>query len=104
MNKNNGSSNYYMKFVKAGTDTTVITFFVRANSTVTIDMPAGKLELRYAYGSTWYGENKLFGDNTRYAKDEEYYDFSNYTWEISLYTTVSTGQDMDVEYIDADEF
>ena len=101
---NNGSSNYYMKFVKAGTNTTVITFFVRANSTATIDMPAGYLELKYAYGSTWYGESKLFGDSTRYARDEDYYDFTNYSWEISLYTTTSTGQGMDVEYIDADEF
>ena len=82
----------------------MITFFVRAHSTVTIDMPAGNLELRYAYGTTWYGEQKLFGDNTMYAKDEEYYDFSNYTWEISLYTSTNYGQTMDVESIDADEF
>ena len=101
---NNGSSNYYMKFVKAGTDTKVITFFVRAYSTAEIDMPAGYYELRYAYGSNWYGESKLFGENTRYAKDEEYYDFSVYSWEISLYTTNSTGQSMDVEAIDANEF
>lgn len=101
---NNGSSNYYMKFVKAGTDTTVITFFVRANSTVTIDMPAGNLELRYAYGSTWYGESKLFGENTLYAKDEEPYDFSRYTWEISLYTTYGYGDSMDVESISPNEF
>ena len=101
---NSGSSNYYMKFVKAGTNTTVITFFVRANSTVEIDMPAGNLELRYACGSTWYGEKNLFGEKTAYAKDEEYYDFSNYTWEISLYTSNNYGQTMDVETIDADEF
>lgn len=101
---NSGSSNYYMKFVKAGTNTKVITFFVRAYSTVEIDMPAGNFELRYAYGSTWYGESKLFGENTGYAKDEEYYDFSNYTWEISLYTTSNAGESMDVEYIDANEF
>ena len=101
---NNGSSNYYMKFVKAGTNTKVITFFVRANSTVEIDMPAGNLELRYAYGSTWYGEKYLFGEETRYAKDEEYYDFTNYNWEISLYTTLNTGQSMDVEYIGANDF
>ena len=98
------SSNYYIKFVKAGSDTPVIEFFVRANSTVTIDMPAGNLELRYAYGSTWYGENKLFGENTRYAKDPDYYDFSSYTWEISFYTTNDTGQTMHVEPINADEF
>lgn len=102
--RNNGSSNYYMKFVTAGTDSTVITFFVREHSTVTVDIPAGNLELRYAYGSTWYGESKLFGDETRYAKDEEPYDFSNYTWEISLYTTTNEGETMDVEEIDANEF
>ena len=80
------------------------TFFVRAYSTVEIDMPAGNPELRYACGSTWYGESKLFGDSTRYAKDEEYYDFTNYTWEISLYTTSNAGSSMDVEYIDANDF
>ena len=101
---NNGSSNYYMKFVKAGTNTKVITFFVRAYSTVEIDMPAGNLELRYAYGSSWYGESKLFGENTRYAKDEEYYDFTRYSWEISLYTSSNSGQTMDVESIDASDF
>lgn len=101
---NNGSSNYYMKFVKAGTNIQVITFFVRANSTVEIDMPAGNLELKYAYGSTWYGESKLFGADTRYAKDEEYYDFTSYTWSITFNTTVNAGETMDVEPINADEF
>ena len=101
---NNGSSNYYMKFVEAGTNTTVITFFVRANSTVEIQMPAGYFELRYASGSTWYGESKLFGDYTRYAKDEEYYDFSRYTWEITIKSNGNAGETMDVEEISADEF
>lgn len=82
----------------------MITFFVRAYSSVDISMPAGNLELKYAYGSSWYGESKLFGDSTRYAKDEEYYDFSNYTWSISLYTTSNYGDTMDVEAIDASEF
>ena len=93
-----------MKFVKAGTNIKVITFFVRANSTVEIDMPAGNLELKYAYGSTWYGESKLFGADTRYAKDEEYYDFTSYTWSITFNTTVNAGETMDVEPINADEF
>ena len=67
-------------------------------------MPAGYLELRYAYGSIWYGEKLLFGEKTLYAKDEEYYDFSNYTWEISIETTSNTGDTMNVESISADEF
>ena len=105
--RNGGKVNYYMKFVKAGTNTKVITFFVRPNCTATIDMPAGNLELRYAYapyGSHWYGERYLFGDDTLYAKDEDYYDFTNYTWEISLDSSLYSGTNMDVEYIDEDEF
>ena len=93
-----------MKFVKAGTDKKIITFFVRAKSTVEIDMPAGNLELRYAYGSTWYGEGDLFGSDTRYAKVDRNYNFTTYSWEFSLYTTSNTGTSMDVEPINADEF
>jgi hypothetical protein len=101
---NNSSSNYYMKFVKAGTNTKVITFFVRANSTATIDMPSGNLELKYAYGNTWYGETLLFGDKTQYARDKEYYDFTNYTWSITFEATTNTGNTMLVEGIDAEDF
>lgn len=103
--RNNGISNYYIKFVYEGTDTPAIIFFVRAKSTAEIKMPAGRFELRYAYGgSPWYGEKILFGEETRYAKDDDVYDFSQYTWEVSLYTTDGKGIEMDVENIDADEF
>lgn len=102
---NGSSSNYFMKFVKAGTDTTVIAFFVRGNSTATIDMPTGTFELRYAYGTDWYGIHKLFGENTRYAKDEEYYEFTRTkNWSISLYASLDYEQKMDVKNISADEF
>lgn len=101
---NNSSSNYYMKFVKAGTNTKVITFFVRAYSTAVIEMPAGNLELKYAYGDAWYGETSLFGEKTLYAKDKEYYDFTNYTWEISFELSTDNGSTMHVKAIGADEF
>ena len=81
---NNSSYNCYMEFVKAGTDTKVISFFVRANSSVEIEMPAENLELRYACGPSWYGESNLFGENAQYSKDEEYYDFTNDSWKISI--------------------
>ena len=93
-----------MKFVKAGTNNKVITFFVRANSTATIDMPSGNFELKYAYGNTWYGETLLFGDKTQYARDKEYYDFTNYTWSITFEATTNTGNTMLVEGIDAEDF
>ena len=101
---NYGNVNYFMKFVDVDTGETAVTFFVRANSDVTVDVPGTDLELRYAYGTTWYGEELLFGEATRYAKDEDYYDFYNYTYTVSFETYLDAGEDMEVEDIDADEF
>lgn len=107
--ENNSSSAYYMKFVDTRTDADVIRFFVRPYSTATVDMPTGTYELRYAYGSTWYGTADLFGSSTRYQKDEEAYPFtststSSTIWTVSFYGT-NTGMDsMYVESIGEDEF
>ena len=98
-----------MKFVDTRTNSDVIRFFVRPHSTAKIDMPTGTYELRYAYGSTWYGTADLFGSSTRYQKDEEAYPFtststSSTIWTVSFYGT-NTGMDsMYVESIGEDEF
>ena len=101
---NYGNVNYFMKFVDIDTGETAVTFFVRANSNVTVTVPGTDLELRYAYGTTWYGEELLFGDATRYARDEESYDFYNYTYTVSFETTLNIGEGMNVEGINAGEF
>ena len=67
-------------------------------------MPAGNYELRYAFGSSWYGDNRFFGADTIYAKDKDYYDFSQNSWEIMLYTSSKDGQKMDVKSIDPNDF
>lgn len=41
--------------------TPVKLLYIRAGKSLTIDMPSGEYTLRYATGTTWYGEEELFG-------------------------------------------
>lgn len=63
-------TNYYMKLVTPS-GYTVATMFLRAGQTLSVDVPLGTYRIRYAYGSTWYGERVLFGDETRYTELDE---------------------------------
>ena len=56
------------KLVDANTGRSVVSIFVRAGSTVTIDVPLGNYVLKYAMGDKWYGETHLFGPSTSYGK------------------------------------
>ena len=64
-----------------------ISFFVRSGETVTIGVPAEYLYVYFASGDTWYGygEGLMFGENTVYSKDDDALDFTQYTWEYTLY-------------------
>ena len=64
---------------------TKISFYVRAGETVTVSVPREILQVYFASGETWYGNRFLFGNDTYYSKDDEYLDFSEYTWEYTLY-------------------
>lgn len=79
-----------------------LSFFVRAGDTVTIGVPAEYLYVYFASGETWYGRQLLFGDETHYSMDDEILDFTQYTWEYTLYP-VSSGNFSETP-IDADEF
>ncbi len=63
---------------------TLISFFVRAGDTVTVDVPAEKMYVHFASGQTWYGEDALFGKETTYSQDEDLTDFTQYTWEYEF--------------------
>ncbi len=93
---------YYMKFEdKDGK--TVFAFFVRPQSTAPMYMGLGTYYLKYAYGDTWYGEEHLFGPNTRYAKDEEEWPFeSGKYWTLTMKKQV--GGNVNTEPISEDEF
>lgn len=88
--------------LKTASGNTVISFYVRANSTVTVGVPCQKLYVYFAYGKTWYGKDHLFGSSTTYSKDENICDFIDYTWEYTL-KEVSDGN-FEETYVDKDEF
>ncbi|ACV21487.1 Toxin A [Slackia heliotrinireducens] len=96
--------NALVKF-KDGSGNEVAVFFVGKGETVTVSMPGGYYYMYVAYGGDqWYGEDSEypFGDETTFSKDDEGADFSNYTWQYTLYT-VSNGN-LHMDSIGADEF
>lgn len=62
-----------------------LSFYVRAGDTVTVGVPTECLYVYFATGETWYGMTHLFGEKTSYSMDDELCDFSEYTWEYTLY-------------------
>lgn len=85
--------------LKDTSDTTLISFFVRAGDTVTVDVPAEMMYVHFASGETWYGEEELFGDDTIYAEDKQLMDFTQYTWDYE-FDPMSDG---DFEYVEPEE-
>ena len=88
--------------LKTRSGTERMSFYVRAGDTVTVGVPAEYLYVYFATGDTWYGNKHLFGENTSYSMDDEICDFTEYTWEYTLYP-VSNGNFSETP-IDADDF
>lgn len=59
---------YYVKVINAATKRPVRKFFIRNGWKVSVKVPLGSYEVRYATGKKWYGEKLLFGPNTRFMK------------------------------------
>lgn len=70
--------------LKDASDRVLLSFFVRAGESATVDVPAEKMYVHFASGKTWYGEEKLFGKETVYRRDKELTDFTKYSWEYEL--------------------
>lgn len=81
---------------------TILSFFVRANETATVGVPAKKLYAFFAEGDTWYGWSDYFGENTLYSKDPDPVDFSQYTIEYTLHDVYNGN--LNLSNIDEDEF
>ncbi len=81
-----GSGNFYVKLVGRYSGSERLVIFVHDGATVhDINVPAGTYELRYASGTTWYGEEDLFGPDTSYSKAESDFSFGDgdgYTVEL----------------------
>lgn len=97
-----GSTSSCVIKLKTLTGVERLSFFVRAGDTVTIRVPAERLQLYYASGDNWYGKSKLFGEDTFYSKEEEILDFTQYTYEFEF--SPSFGGYSDDKEIDPDDF
>jgi hypothetical protein len=78
-------SNYYIKLVNLG-GKTVMTAFVQGGQYFETLVPLGSYELKYAAGTTWYGERQLFGRNTVYSKASKSFEFTFDGTKFSGYT------------------
>lgn len=97
----NASQHCYVK-LKDRNYKDVFGFFVRANGSVTVDVPQGYFYVYFASGDTWYGKKHLFGDNTICSKDPSEENFYNYTMEYTL-KKVAYGN-FNTESINIEEF
>ena len=88
--------------LKTSSGKEVVTFYVRAGDTVTIDVPEQKMYVYFATGKTWYGEEEMFGKRTKYYKEESITNFAYYTWEYQMGSFLFT--DLDIVEIDKEEF
>lgn len=82
-------------------------FYADAGSSVTINVPLGEYEIYYAHGTSWYGEEHLFGPDTTYFKCDDTFLFEEASngyngWTISL-TPVANGN-LDTDLIGENGF
>ena len=96
------SGSSYVVKLKTANGVERLSFYVRAGDTVTVGVPAEYLYVYFASGDTWYGKRLLFGDETYYSMDDEILDFTEYTWEYTLYP-VNSGNFSETP-IDPDDF
>ena len=89
--KTKTGANYLVKLVSWRGKKPIETIFVRGGKTVEVAVPSGRYEIRFASGTTWYGDEYLFGPETRCAKADELFSFSKETgYTLALYE-VSNG-------------
>lgn len=69
------NNNYYIKLVDKNTKETAVTIFLHGGNQADILVPLGNYEFRTASGSSWYGEEKLFGSFTSFSKTDRDLDF-----------------------------
>lgn len=97
-------SSEYTKIIAASA---YIRLYIRGGSSVKIQVPLGEYEVFYATGDSWYGEDKLFGDETKYFKCDDTFSFEETSagyngWTISL-TPVPNGN-LDIDSISESNF
>lgn len=79
-------ADYYVKLEDTRSSHTAMTIFVRGGFSVEVKVPLGTYKMKYASGSTWCGEDLLFGKSTRYSEAQSVFNFADEGNQISGYT------------------
>lgn len=101
------SGDYLIKLQAPKRKTPELMFYVRGGQTVTVDVPLGTFELRYANGSQWQSQNCLFGMQTALSKARETFRFAAVGNQVSGYTVELIRQingNLHTQKIDASEW
>lgn len=102
---------YFVKLVVPFSRNEVMSFYVRGGQPLTVKVPLGTYELKYAAGSKWYGQKYKFGPDTIYSRAnetfrfeaKETYDGITYSgWTVEL--ILQTGGNLRTQRIDASDF
>ena len=100
-----GTQDYLVKLENAHDENSVVLFYVRAYSEMTVNVTPGTYILKYACGdgNSWYGVEQRFGKNTSYARADELFTFTETEgWTVELY--FHENGNLSQTYIDEDEF
>ena len=76
--KADSESNFYVKLQRLGDTESVpvMTMFIKSGETINAKAPSGNYEIKYASGNSWYGEEYLFWEGTRFYKTDAIFEFN----------------------------
>lgn len=102
-----GNNAYYVYLDSMRSTGNDMAFMVSPECTVEVDVPIGEYEIYYAAGTSWYGQDLLFGEDTAYYKCDgtfDFYDDGTYYqgWTLELY--LQPNGNLDTDIIGASEF
>lgn len=63
---------YYIQIRSSESNRKLVSLFIRPGSSATVRVPRGDAYLLIAAGTTWYGEEGIFGPNSRYSKTDDF--------------------------------
>jgi hypothetical protein len=85
-----GEDAYYIKLITDASGDDVLAFFVQPGQNIEVAVPLGTYQIKYACGTTWYGESELFGPDTAYYLADDVFEFTEdedyvYGYTLELY-------------------
>ena len=98
---------YYIKLIPVGTKLPALILYIHGGQPISVQMPVGNFELRYAFGNTWFGDKLLFGPSTACSRANATLTFKETVNEYEGFTVKLIKQvngNLKTETMNPDEF